>query len=201
MRLQLERACNEIIKFDSRMKRLFGENPLRKQLMGKYGELLVASLFKRRGHKISTEAAGNLTSYDLIVDGRKIEVRTSEIKKERAFPDPIRAWGWKLQTNDKNGAPKNLKYDFIILVRLFNRWDRFKLYILSKKQVMDVKVTRFRGYQTVARVIFLFKNPLRLARRLDSHRMITESCADFNRCPSKFQLKWNRIRTILSGAV
>src|SRR5438132_4287203 len=90
-------ACEEIIRFDKRMKEILGENPLRKALMGKYGELLTAALFKERDFDVSRESSGNLTSYDLQVNQYKIEVRTSELKKERAFPKNILAWGWKLQ--------------------------------------------------------------------------------------------------------
>src|ERR1700731_3463106 len=98
-----------------RMKSIFpAANPLRKPLMGKYGEFVVAKEFEKRGH-YSTRLGGNLSSYDLEIDGDKIEVRTSELKKERAFPDQIRAWGWKLQTYDRKGNLRPVKWDSIFL--------------------------------------------------------------------------------------
>src|SRR5580704_5985735 len=98
-----EKACEEIISFDSKMKAIFSTtNPLRKALMGKYGEFVVAKEFQTRGQH-PKGLGGNLTSYDLEIGSTRIEVRTSELKRERAFPELIRAWGWKLQTYDNKG--------------------------------------------------------------------------------------------------
>jgi len=188
-------ACRDIIVFDKKMKELFGNNPLRKALIGKYGEILVINEFKRRGFDVKT--AGNLTSYDLIVNGYKIEVRTSEVKRERAFPEKIRAWGWKLQTRNRSKEPKEIKYNFIILVQLYDDWTKFKLYLLSREQIEKMKETYFTGYQTVARAIYLFQNNLKEAVATDKHKMITRTCIKFNKNPSKFMLDWTLIRKIL----
>ena len=192
------KACEYILDFDRKMKKLFeGENPLRKALMGKYGELLVADEFKKRG--FSVEVEGNLTSYDLIIEGKKVEIRTSEVKRERAFPKSIKAWGWKLQTNDRNRNPKELKYDVIVLVQLFDDWKKYNLYILSREEVESMRITSFSGYQTVARGIYLFENDLEEARKVDRHEMITEKCEDFNNHPKKYLLKWGRMKDIFKS--
>lgn len=182
-----EQACSEIRSFDARMKDILGKNPLRKSLMGKYGELLVASWFKKKGFDVS-KVEGNLTSYDLIVNGQKIEVRSSELKRERAFPENIQAWGWKLQTRDRGEKPKKIKYDYIILAQLFENWEKYNLYVFSKNEIEIMRPTFFTGYQTVARAIYLFKNKLKEAQKYDKHKMITKECIKFNKNPKRYLL-------------
>lgn len=169
-----------------------GTDPLRKAIMGYYGERVAAKEFEKKRFKV--ERKGGLSGYDLIVNGKKIEVRSSEIKKERAFPKKISAWGWKLQTMNKNGKPKLIKYDFVVLVKLQETWEKYQLFMLSKKEVMEVSRTKFKGYQTVARVIYLFKNSLKEAKKCDKYKMITKKCEEFNLNPKKFLINLNRLK-------
>ena len=182
-----------ILNFDKDMKLINnGINPVRKALMGYYGEIIVASEFRKRG--VSVERKGNLTGYDLLVNGKKIEVRTSEIKIERAFPNKITAWGWKLQSTNRKKEPKPINYDIIVLVKLKGNWKDYELFMLSHKEVEEVGITKFSGYQTVARVIYLFKNPLKEAIKKDKNKMITKKCIEFNKNPKKFIINWNRLK-------
>jgi len=182
-----------ILEFDKNMKSLnSGINPLRKCVMGYYGEVLVANEFKKRGFNIQKK--GGQAGYDLIVNGMNVEVRASEVKIERAFPKKITAWGWKLQTRDKNKNPKPIKYDFIILVKLDKDWKNHQLFMFSKKEVEDMKYTYFRGYQTVARVIYLFTNGIEEAINPENNKydMITSQCIEFNKNPSSFLIDWDK---------
>jgi len=194
-----ERGCDSILRFDKEMKEIFnGENPIRKAIMGYYGELVVANELKKLGFD-NVIRKGNLTGYDLSIDNKKIEVRTSELKKERAFKKDMPAWGWKLQTNDRKGNPKEIKYDFIILVKLENDWHNYQLFMFSKDEIESMKLSYFSGYQTVARVIYFFFNCLDKAIEYDERRkgdkMITEQCIEFNRNPNKYKPDWNKLKS------
>ncbi|MBM3247783.1 hypothetical protein FJZ17_04580 [Candidatus Pacearchaeota archaeon] len=180
-----------ILKFDQDMKRInSGKNPLRKSIMGYYGETIVAEEFKKRGFRV--EEKGGQAGYDLSVNNKKIEVRTSEIKKEWAFPKDVRAWGWKLRTRDKNKKPNPIKYDFIILVKLEEDWSNYSLFILSREDVESMGAQYFSGYQTVANAIYLFKTPIEEAIKFDKERkpcdpklgtsqLITPKCIELNK--------------------
>lgn len=198
-RIPEELACDEIINFDKRMKRIFEENPLRRALTGKYGELRVAADLKRRGFTVE-QVEGNLTPYDLVVNGHKLEVRTSEVKHERAFPKNVSAWGWRLQSRGRDGTPKEIKWEYIILVQLLDSWKRYRIHLLSKGQVEEVSETHFAGYQTVARVIYLFlsRKDFKEAREHDKNNMITKACIEFNANPLKYKIDWNELKKLLS---
>ena len=109
------------------------------------------------------------------------------------------AWGWKLQTNDRKGNPKEIKYDFIILVKLENDWHNYQLFMFSKDEIESMKLSYFSGYQTVARVIYFFFNCLDKAIEYDERRkgdkMITEQCIEFNRNPNKYKPDWNKLKS------
>ncbi len=182
-----------ILKFDREMKEANGGvNPLRKSIMGYYGEVIVANELRKR--KIGFHEKGGLAGYDLFVSGKsRLEVRTSAIKNERAFPKSISAWGWKLQTRDRDKNPNPIKYDLIALVKLDEDWRKYDIFMFSKEEVEKMKDTYFGGYQTVARSIYLFSNPMAEAQRADKHGMITKECIAFNRHPEKFLVDWDRL--------
>ncbi|PIT85537.1 hypothetical protein COU36_02700 [Candidatus Micrarchaeota archaeon CG10_big_fil_rev_8_21_14_0_10_59_7] len=168
--------------------------------MGKYGEFIAIKEFKAHAFRVG-ERGGNLTSYDFIVNNQKIEVRTSELKHERAFPNDISAWGWKLQTRDRKGREKPIGYDFIVLVQLLEPWNKYALYLFSKSEIEKMPATYFRGYQSVARVLYLFKNRKHLenaikseSKRKRNEKMITRAVLDFNKNPKKHLLHWQRVR-------
>lgn len=197
-----------LLKFDREMKAANnGENPLRKSIMGYYGESIVAKEFKEKGFEVKEK--GGLAGYDLLINNKRIEVRTSEIKKEWAFPNSIRAWGWKLRTRDKNKKPNEIKYDFIVLVKLEDDWSNYTLFILSKEDVEKMGVQYFNGYQTVATAIYLFKTPIAEALEFDNKRkpcnpelgtsqLITNKCLELNKNPSKFIINWQGIGKLLN---
>ena len=189
--MEIEKGLNIILQFDREMKEIFGENRVRKSIMGHYGELLVANELIK--HDFNVKFKGNLAGYDLLVNNKKIEIRTSQMKRERAFPERIKAWGWKLQTRDGKKMPIPIKYDFIILVKLNDTWEDYELFMLSKDEVEKIKDTYFSGYQTVARAFYLFKNPIEEAQRNDKHNMITKECINFNKNTSKFLINWDKL--------
>jgi hypothetical protein len=163
--------------------------------MGYYGEVLMGDELRKRG--IPYEKKGGLAGYDLLVEGRiKLEVRTSELKNERCFPKNIRAWGWKLQKRNMNGedrSPVPLKYDLVTLVRLKGGWDKYDIFMFSREQVEKMEEIHYGGYQTVAKGIYLFQNPLEEAIKSDKHHMISRQCRAFNRHPERFLIDWQRL--------
>src|SRR3989344_2946083 len=180
-----------ILDFNKKMKSINnGINPVRKALMGYYGEIIVANESEKKGFYCGKKGKG----YDLSVNGKKIEVRTSEIKIERGFSKKIKAWGWKLQSMKKE-EPETINYDFIILVKLGDNWKDYELFMLSKQEAEEVIITKPPFYQTVARIIYLFKNPLKEAIEADSYRMITSKCREFNKNPKKFIIDWNKLKS------
>ena len=186
-----------ILEFDRKMRKVRGgDYPVRRDVMGYYGEVLMGDELQKRG--IPYEERGGLAGYDLLVDDRiKLEVRTSELKNERCFPKNIMAWGWKLQKRNMKGedrSPVPLKYDLVTLVRLKDGWDKYDIFMFQREQVEKMEEIHYGGYQTVAKGIYLFQNPLEEAIKSDKHHMISRQCRAFNKHPERFLIDWQKLK-------
>ena len=178
--------------------------------MGEYGELLVLSeiIELKKKNKIKYfNYKGGQSKYDIGIflndDSKvKLEIRTSPYKKEWFFSKAVMNWGWKLQSRNQVGDPKEPEYDWIILVKLDDEW-KPKYYTLSKSEVLKIQKFKWSGYKTVARAIHLFENVEMLKKGKEEEkkkrekypdiRIIPKESEDFTKNPKKYELNWRKI--------
>lgn len=179
-------------KFNRKMRDAHeGDYPSRGDVMGYFGEIAAQNELDKRG--IPYIVKGGQAGYDILANGKKLEVRTSQLKSERCFPKNIMAWGWKLQPRNsrENKEPTPLKCDMITLVKLEDDWENYEFFMFSKEEVEKMDEVHYGGYQTVARSIYLFKNPMEEAIKADKYKMISKQCIEFNKNPEKHILNWD----------
>ena len=177
---------------EAHMKTHKGDYPTRGDVMGYFGELVVRNELKKR--EIPYTAKGGQGGYDILANGKKLEVRTSQLKQERCFPKHIKAWGWKLQARDvrKDKKPVPLKYDLISLVKLNDDWDQYDIFLFSKEEVEKMDEIHYGGYQTVARGIYLFPDKIEKVLPDDKNEMISGQCVEFNWNPKAHLIDWKK---------
>jgi hypothetical protein len=92
---------------------------------GYLGELIVLKKLQSDGYK--PEHFGNQSGFDIHLDDVKIDVKTSELKKDGS-DDEI--WGWALRRKDKP-----IKYDAAVCVALNKKLDVDAYYCIFRQNV------------------------------------------------------------------
>jgi hypothetical protein len=92
---------------------------------GYLGELNVLQKLQSDGYK--PEHLGNQSGYDILLDKVKIDVKTSELKKDGSDDD---IWGWALLRKDKP-----IKYDAAVCVALDKKLDVDAYYCIFRQNV------------------------------------------------------------------
>jgi hypothetical protein len=88
------RASKEVMMLARKVKEVKGKVPT--SLVGLAGEFLVMHKLTQKGLEFGSRGAQ--AGYDIrLMNGRKLEVRTSQLKDEGLFSEPVELWGWRLK--------------------------------------------------------------------------------------------------------
>jgi hypothetical protein len=121
--------------------------PLPRGLIGTLGELYFAQQLDGTGQ--TYKYRGGSASVDFIVNGKKVEVKTSSLKNESLYPEGIDFWGWSVPSERK-------KFTTLICIAL-DKDLAPTFYSFSRDQALSVPDVDL-GWLGVRKKIHLFRD-------------------------------------------
>jgi hypothetical protein len=186
-----KRGIKTIIKFKEDFDNI-GYPKIPRKLIGELGELYVLSRLRElRAKKLIHK--GGQGRYDIYLEdnGRKIEVRTSLLKNEGLYPEPIRFFGWRVKNRNQK---KEDKFDIMIGVGLNEAFEKPQFYIFTYDEAFSVEDVEIGRFGNVQKKIHLFQNGKMFKESIKSRpRFVTRGERYINRHPLKFKDRWDKV--------
>lgn len=185
----IKKAIKAIINFKKEFERTGMVLP-RRDLVGEVGELYALEALQKEG--LHPNRKGGQGRYDIELNNKKIEVRTSLLKNEGVYPDKtIRFWGWRVENRNQN---RRHKFDFLVGVALANDLSKPKFYVFSYKEAFSVDDVYIGRFSNVKKKIHLFENKRAYRKAMKQKpALITQFERRLNSNPARFRNKWGKI--------
>jgi hypothetical protein len=179
-------AIKEILRFNDAFYDIDTHVP--SKLLGVLGEYYVLDRLDALGYN-SIVYKGGQSGYDILVNGRRVEVRTSLLKNDGGYPD-IYFYGWKVQTKKQ----KKGKFDILVCVALDKTFKKPKFYIFTSKEAFSVDNTENKRYPSLKKHIHLCENKKAYKAAFAAHPdFVTGFEMYINEFPQEFENQWEKI--------
>jgi hypothetical protein len=181
-----KKAIKEILRFN---EAFFDINPrVPSKLLGVLGEYYVLDKLEGFGYKDFVYKGGQ-SGYDILVNGRRVEVRTSLLKNDGNYPD-VYFYGWKVQTKKQ----KKGKFDVLVCVALDKTFKKPKFYVFTSKEAFSVDDREIKRYPSLKKNIHLCESEKAYRAAIAAHLdFVTGFECYINEHPQEFENRWEKI--------
>ncbi len=195
-KIDIKQAIKAIVQLKQRLARLKKQSLLRiaNKLLGSLGELYVMSELQEQGYQ--PQLKGGQAGYDIFLDDkppRRIEVKTSVLKKEGVYSEVVLYFGWKVES--WNQKKKN-KYDVLVCVAMNDCFKKHDFYIFSREDISRLdSVPKVGRFTSVKKKIHLFENKKGFQKAVkEKPAYVTSLERVINKNPQRFRNQWDKIK-------